>query len=770
MSDLLRAAFHRLSESLHPAGAFAPAPYQLAVAEALLSGRRVVLRAPAGSGKSLAGWLPWLAGRQEAHDFPVKMLHILPGGAFLRDTERTLDTLLQPLHGPRVGIQTEGDAFDPFFLADATITSVDEVLSIALHRPLGLYPGLTNINAGAMLGAYLVFDEFPALTSRDALALWLGLLRQYYPITSCLFSTAVWPRALCRNLAHLLDAEFIDAGDFEMGGRRQWSTYPTLGAEAILRHHQGRTLVVCNTVRGAQLLYRTLQKTLGKAPHDEVLLLHQHLLARDRRPVEERVARIFGPGGTGEALLVTTSGIKAGADISADTLITDSTTPDRLLGRAGRCARFTGQLGRVIVARITDLPPGDRTPGPPSESLTALLADGRMVNGAEELAALDTIWETAHPEDVPDVLREPLSEREVDDAPRQVFALNGRFPDRLFSRVGVCLHLVPETVQDPFELERFSLAISSLERGWRQWSASGSSGEWFALVPRWATGELQTPTWSLVEHPWQFNAETQLIVLNTEAVSYDHVIGLELSPGTPYQSERLPQQHTSWFPFDQHMQSFHEHAMRSLEAYERLIPWYRYVLRHLGRHWQLPSMELEQWLRLCILWHDAGKLTADWQDQAHRWQAEHARRPVQGLLARIDFDARHDGPFPCPPHARVSGIALSRVFGVLLNMRPHLLEGTLAALGHHHGTLRNLPPELPPHPEAWAELIGLAGLVCDVRQVRRLDRAGWMGNTRNLPAISERPPADPNAWMAYCLLVRAIRLADRDVALDDVLE
>ena len=152
MSDIFTAAFRHLTSAL-PAAPAAPHAFQLATAEALLSGRRVVLRAPAGSGKTLAGWLPWLVSRMQPHDFPVKMLHMLPGGTFFSDLDRELQALVRVIGGLHVEVQTEGDAFDPFFLSDATITTVDQMLSVALHHPLGLHPGLANINAGALLGS-----------------------------------------------------------------------------------------------------------------------------------------------------------------------------------------------------------------------------------------------------------------------------------------------------------------------------------------------------------------------------------------------------------------------------------------------------------------------------------------------------------------------------------------------------------------------------------------------------------------------------------------
>lgn len=771
MPDILKSAFRHLTTALTTADPFEPHAFQLATAEALLSGRRVVLRAPAGSGKTLAAWFPWLLARLHPHDFPTKLLHILPGGAFFGDLDRELQTLTQGIPGVHVEMQTEGDAFDPFLLSDATITTVDQLLSVALHRPLGLHPGLSNINAGTLLGSYLIFDDFPAFASREALVIWLGLLRRYLPGVPCLFTSAAMPRTLAQRIATVLGAEYIEAGDAAGGGRRTWTQTHALGADAVLRQHRQRTIVVCNSVRGAQMLYRQLQKAMGLEYHGtRLLLLHQYQLYRHRRPIEDQVSEIFGRGGHGNALLVTTSGIKIGADLSADTLISEPAPPDTLLRRAGRCARFAGETGRMIVANVTDVQPGDSYPTPPWSQLLQRIADGSPKSFVQELAALDALWEDAAPEHLPAVLRELPAEEEIDAAPQQVLANGAEFPPRLFSRVGVCVHLVPETVHDPFELERFSLAVSSLERGWRQWQASGCLGEWFALIPHWPAHGQQTPTWSLVEHPREFHAAARLIVLNAEVVGYDPIIGLEMTPGEAYQSERLVAQHTSWSPFDQHVQRYEEHATRALEAFEALSPWYRYVLRHLGVRWQIPFVELEQWLRLSILWHDAGKLTADWQRAAFRWQAEGVRRPVHGgVLARIDFQFRRDGAFPCHDHAPVTGLVLARSLGVLLGAHPALLQGTLAALSHHHGVGAPGEVDLTPHPEAWATLIELAGQVLDARLVRRLDRAGWTMSLRGLSDIPLQAPDDPDAWMAYSLLARAIRLSDREVALDEII-
>lgn len=771
MPDSLQAAFRHITSALALSAPREAYPHQTAVAEAMLSGRRVVLRAPAGSGKTLTAWLPWLASRIYRYELPPTMLHILPGGTFVDGLHAHLHGLVQPLSGLKAGVQTEGEAFDPFFLSDAVITTLDQMLSVALHRPLGLHPGLSNINAGVLLGSYLTFDEFPALQSREALVLWLGLLRRYYPGVPCLFMSATLPRPLLSRVAETLQAEFIDASAHVAGGRRSWLQLPGLEPEQLLRQHRGRTIVVCNTVRGAQTLYRALAAYITQiGVNVPLFLLHQYQFPRHRQPVEAQVAEIFGPGGSGRGLLITTSGCEVAADLSAEAVITDPAPPDALLRRAGRCGRFAGEEGRVIVARITDPTPGEDYPAPSHERLLATLADGATHTGADELTALDELWAQATPDEQPAALRDMPGDAEIDAAPERLLADMALLPDDLFRRVSVCLHHLPETVADPFELERLSLSVSSLERGWRQWRGNGCPGEWYALSPTWPRAGQRSPSWSVVEHLREFHAAARLLVLNADAVSYDRIIGLELAPGHAYQSERLPEQHTTWAPFDQHVERFEEHALRVLASLGHLTPWYRYVLRFLGKRWGLPALELEQWLRLVTVWHDAGKLTADWQRAAHRWQAETVRRPLaDSVLARIDFDPVRDRTYPCPLHAPVGALAISRCLSVLFTRHPAVNAGTLAAISHHHGILPVGTVDLTPHPQAWSTLYELAGQVMDERQRRRLDRVGWTLGLRGLPDIPDAPPANPDAWMAYSLLVRAIRLADREVAIGTAL-
>ncbi len=771
MSDMLSAAFQRLSAAPDNQQCFPPYPFQMAVTEALLAGRRVVLRAPACSGKSLAGWLPWLAAHLSSYDFPPQMLHVLPDGAFYADVFASLGTLTRSLTGVRVTTQTESDSADPFFLGDACFTTIEQLLGAALHSPLGLHPNLANINAGVVFGSYLIFDEFPALSRPDTLLMWLGLLRRYYPQTPCLFTTTSLPRPLCRHIAEAIGAELLEFPDVLAGGRRTWSQLPVLSVEALLRRHRHRTIVVCNTIRAAQSLFRQLRRLLlHLTPAPELLLLHKYLFSRDRQRVEYRAGELFARNSSADAILITTSSIEVGTEYSADTLISEPAPPEQLLRRAGRCARFAGEEGRMMVTPLSEIPLDADYRAPDWLSMVNTLADGKDKTSAEELAIYDHVWSFAPPDAVPDICSNFPSAKLIDDFTEATMAHPDSLPEGLFTHIGAAIHRIPEVVRDPFELERLPLARTSLERGFRRWQAIGCADEWFALTPTWSPSTPQTPSWSVVVAPRDFQVATRLVMLNADAVSYQADIGLEFEPGNAYQSEPNPLQTTSYAPFDQHVERFEEHALRTLNAIERDAGWYQYVLRRLGGCWRISWSELDHWLRLSMLWHDAGKLTNDWQLSADRWQTESVRRPLPGeLLARIDYQAQRDGRFPCPSHAQLSGLAMTRVFARLLGSHTALYQGTIVALCRHHGEEPCKDVALTPHPQAWTTLMELAAGLVDEQQLRGLYRSGWNTHPHGLPAVSLAMPHDPEAWMAYSLLVRAIRLADREVMLSEML-
>jgi len=154
-----------------------------------------------------------------------------------------------------------------------------------------------------------------------------------------------------------------------------------------------RVLIVCNTVLTAQTVFDNIRKELKKLDiSGEVILLHSRLEKRERMQ-REMLARSLmsrtkcaGKCGKGEiscipfplylhsrmggefeifcedcapqkqgskrldyVVTIATQVVEAGLDITSDILITECASPDSLIQRVGRCARFPGEKGLTKV-------------------------------------------------------------------------------------------------------------------------------------------------------------------------------------------------------------------------------------------------------------------------------------------------------------------------------------------------------------------------------------------------------------------------------------
>ena len=102
-----------------------------------------------------------------------------------------------------------------------------------------------------------------------------------------------------------------------------------------------RVLVVCNTVKRAQEVYR------GLKPHAEAsVLLHGRFIGHDRNRIESRL--------DSADLLVGTQAIEVSLDIDFDTLYTEPAPIDALLQRFGRVNRRGRQAGGAPVVILSE--------------------------------------------------------------------------------------------------------------------------------------------------------------------------------------------------------------------------------------------------------------------------------------------------------------------------------------------------------------------------------------------------------------------------------
>lgn len=96
------------------------------------------------------------------------------------------------------------------------------------------------------------------------------------------------------------------------------------------------TLVVVNTVKRAQAIYKVLKRQ-KKVP--EIVLIHSRFRRSDREEIMEQVVAPIGAQGR---IVVSTQVVEAGVDLSASTLLTDLAPWSSIVQRAGRCNRDGG--------------------------------------------------------------------------------------------------------------------------------------------------------------------------------------------------------------------------------------------------------------------------------------------------------------------------------------------------------------------------------------------------------------------------------------------
>ena len=369
---------------------FNPYPYQEKVAGHLLEGKNVFLCAPTGAGKTWAALLPYIWARKQGISFVDRLIYVLP----LRTLATTLyaETVncckrisaVKNLPDERtnledeivITIQTGEQKNDPFFEGDIIFTTIDQYLSSYLNCPVSLPPKrLGNINAGALLGSLIVFDEFHLLEPDKAMQTAIEMLERLKPFSQFVIMTATLTTRSHELLQGILGGETIRlTGDEvlalpshkEKQRIYRWIKRP-LTADDILNQHNGkRSIVILNTVTRAQNIFKELKRRL-KDSNTKLLLLHSRFYSEDRKETEDDLKVWFGKDAEkSDVILVTTQVVEAGIDISADNLHTELAPLNSIVQRAGRCARYEGEhgIGTVWIYELGTNKKGEPDLGP----------------------------------------------------------------------------------------------------------------------------------------------------------------------------------------------------------------------------------------------------------------------------------------------------------------------------------------------------------------------------------------------------------------------
>jgi len=247
--------------------------YQQQVFDTLREHKPVILQAPTGAGKTRASLYPFLyaCAHPDVIELPGQCIYSVPlrtlANQFVQEYYSTVQDYrkkysLQNLR--HVSLQTGERSEDPHFESDLLFTTIDQSLSSFLSIPYALSTSLANFNAGAVLGSYLVFDEFHLFPmNRDgsgAFATTLHILHLLRRLTPWTLMTATFSRTLLGGLCSLLNAVEIspattsfDDVPSQQGKERYFSVRgEQLRASHVWddmrENHRQRVLVICNTV------------------------------------------------------------------------------------------------------------------------------------------------------------------------------------------------------------------------------------------------------------------------------------------------------------------------------------------------------------------------------------------------------------------------------------------------------------------------------------------------------------------------------------------
>ena len=773
--------------------------FQTEPAEHLRAGRNVILQAPTGSGKTKAALFPYWFARQQGFDFPRKLLYCVPmrvlARSFWEDLKKDhadLDTRLQ------TGEQQDDRRLE----GEITFATIDQVLSSFLNIPYALSLRQGNVNAGAVVSSYLVFDEFHLLDPDSTLPTTLEMLRMLKGVTPFVLMTATFSKEMLGRLASLLSAEVVTVSDAELQGiptqkdKKRWfhRIDALLTAEAVLQHHRARSIAICNTVERAQDLFEELRTQAGSGI--QVILLHSRFLREDRRKKEDQVRRLFGKDRdkVGSVILVATQVIEVGLDITCEVMHTEIAPASAILQRAGRCARFADENGDVYVYQVPLNRKGEPNYAPylgqqatlckktwealPSfagenmnfiaeQRLVNLVhaeADGRMLDGLEQASYL-------HRQE----MNKAIGQQEIGLARSLI---------RNDDSVTILVHPDPTAIENPYDLEGFSLFFGTLHGQFKEWQEAGLPNEevrWLLKYPQEKNnGEGEDRpvryNWISVEDQRSLSY-SPLHVVNPHLVQYDGYIGFRFAPGGGFCSPLSKGRLTAVSGAQQrgyNRESYGEHIQKMLDVYQaRLSREIAYPAARLEQQMGLPEGSLERAIRLAIALHDVGKMDRRWQNWAHEWQRR-IDAPVAEdyMLAHTDYNPDDLGhqtveagmPGSRPPHAAEGAVAVLGIVYQLLgaprqdNPRLKLMKAVFTAIARHHSPRADGYKSFKLHPAAETTLAQvLAGLDFGEQAYKSVVMCK---RPQPIASLLVQPDAR-DELLAYFLIVRALRLADQ---------
>ncbi len=779
---------------------FTPFAFQRKVAQHLLNGRNVILQAPTGAGKTKAALFPFLLAQQENIPFPRKLLYTTPMRVLAKSFHTDFkESPIGKENTLKAAIQTGENQDDRQFRSDLIFTTIDQVLSSFLNIPYALGKRQGNVNAGAVVGAYLVFDEFHLFDPETSLGTVIQMLKMLNGITPFLLMTATFSEPLLKSLSECFNAEVVPVTDTELkqipsqcGKRREYQVVDqTLldSIDVVIAQHQQRSIVICNTVARAQEMYQSLQDNPQRGT-TEVLLLHSRFLKKDRKVKEDIIRKRFKRGaGPDNVILVATQVIEVGLDITCENLHTELAPASAIFQRAGRCARFENESGTVTIYLVPSKTDGlpNYAPYEKETCETTMEVFRKRNQNVMDFTAEQEVINEVHRESDEKILAEleshPTRSRISEAIAGQELALARELIRQNDSRT-LLVHDKPDTLDKPFRVESFSLYRGTLFGAWDklQQMAQEQGLSWSLKYP--VEVEDNSPnSRTAITYNWcevkdkETLGTSPMFVVHPRLVAYDTKVGFRLEAGQEPCALSVPDDETTQereFGKGYYRETYTEHIEHLLNAYNSgLAAELSYAASQLEQKLGSHKSAIDHAIRLCIALHDVGKLTVEWQNWAHKWQQ------VVGQSINVNYMAAHTDynrddlaerekekqfPIQRPGHAVESVWAvaplLAKVFG---KEQKDLAEACLTAIGRHHAPQAKTCSPYTLHTAAPSEIKAVLQKIGHLGQTAQMHLESLCKQAKPIKPFSYFiQPNNTLALLTYFLIVRALRLADQE--------
>lgn len=801
---------------------FKPYSYQLKVAKLLLAGKNVILSVPTGAGKTWAATLPFLYAKEKELDtFPQKMIYSLPLRTLANSIYGDINSGLEKIakQNNSVSIHTGEYKNDEHFECDIVFSTIDQTLSNFLCFPLSLSKRQANINAGALIGSYLVFDEFHLLDPKLSMATTLGVLKTLGSLCRFCLMTATLSKDYIGVLKDTLNAEVVIIDDFPEdvktikslkipAGKAHKKSIQvcneTINAKSIIEKHKKKTIVICNRVEKAQKLYNEIMNSdLQGVEKQNIICLHSRFFDDDRKNKEEKLKQLFGKNNDESAILISTQVIEAGMDISCDTMHVEVSPINSFLQRAGRCARWEGQFGEIYVYDILELEEQEQLKIESDDK--EIKAQLRAINNKYLPYSADISKATLNQLKTTTFLDKNISQKLVDE-----ILTKSELEDFELIRQGNFNHNKIQESWDKCEKNMYSQTIRDIQ-SIEIAIIDAENEKDNSLIPfKYQT--LNLYKWSFIKWAKEiltqrdFDDDDVIFIAEKESEStiidfdvidqdgyrlkavrdieplknyyetifvdksifkYTSGAGLELGNGK-FCSPLKPQKEKEQNLIEYKKDTFYQHNKAIINCYEREFkPKLKFAFKQLDDYWG-ETIDWDKLIKAMICLHDYGKLNKEWQTKMKRLQDLKSNGDFNPdeVLAHSDFNQLTDmeiekqsGVKSKPPHAGVGAFAIVESAEDIIDSDDFedLCNPISTAILKHHGVETLSYPDFTINEKEYNQLDVLFNEIGIKVNIARKALGG---------RITDYLPTNSEEWVVYFFLVRILRICDQKATMN----